>query len=121
MRRILIVEDDPDLAQVVTMVLENAGAVALVAHSLGEVQAMRAEVLQTDLALLDVNLGGGAATGVDVHAWLRAQGYTGEIVFLTGHAATHPVVVAASSMPGARILAKPVSLKDLARLAVSSS
>lgn len=74
--------------------------------------------LACDVALLDVNLGPGVPSGIDAHRWLHERGYRGQVVFLTGHARTHPLVVAARQLPNVRVLEKPVPaslLEDLAR------
>jgi len=42
------------------------------------------------------------------NAWLRDRGYTGRIVFLTGHASTHPLVVEAQRIGDAEIFSNPV-------------
>lgn len=120
MRRILIVEDDEDLATMLKMLLERYGAAVWLASSLAEAQSLGAAAVGCDLALLDVQLGAGVPNGVDVHRWLADQGFRGETVFFTGHASSHPAVMAASLTPGARIMAKPASLAELARLAEPS-
>jgi CheY-like chemotaxis protein len=117
MRRILIVEDDADLALLLSELLAGSGAETCVAHSLDEVQAQEHEALACDLAILDVNLGAYEPTGVDVSRWLRDQGFEGPVVFLTGHARSHPMVAEAASVPGSRVLAKPIAAEDLSLLA----
>jgi DNA-binding response OmpR family regulator len=64
----------------------------------------------------DVNLGDAGANGVDVCRWLRDSGFSAPIVFLTGHAASDPRVVAASQIPNTRLLNKPVSVEILVGL-----
>lgn len=113
MRRILLVEDDKDLAELMRELLGDVGAQTYVAHSLGEAKAQYTDVLACDLAIVDINLGEGQPSGVDVHAWLRAESFGGEIVFLTGHARSHPLVVAAAATPSTRILAKPIDAATL--------
>lgn len=117
MARVLIVEDDHDLAEVERELLSAAGATCVVAHSLEEAQQLEADALRCDTALVDVSLGPGRPSGVDVYAWLRRRGFTGTIAFLTGHARSHPLVQRAAMTPGTRILAKPVDAQELARFA----
>jgi DNA-binding response OmpR family regulator len=118
---VLIVDDDEDLRDSVSDVLAAAGVRRRVlAASLAEVQRDPAPALASKLAILDVNLGEGQPTGVDVSRWLRERGFAGAIVFLTGHAATDPRVIAAAAVPNTRIVAKPFSfagLVDLVRVA----
>jgi DNA-binding response OmpR family regulator len=117
--RILLVEDDEDLVAVMSELLRDAGAEACVAAtSLSEVQRRGAEVLDFDLAIVDVNLGSGKPSGVDVCRWLREEGFGGRTVFLTGHAQSHPLVVEAARTAGAQVFAKPMRAEDLVRIAV---
>jgi DNA-binding NtrC family response regulator len=117
MRRILIVEDDEDLAAMLQILLEQAGARVRLARSMADVERLGPDGLAIDLALLDVHLGQGVPSGLDVQIWLLAHGFAGETVFLTGHAASHPAVLAAAARPHTRILAKPAALEDLVKLA----
>ena len=58
--------------------------------------------------ILDINLGPDRRSGIDAYAWLRRQGYKGRIVFLTGHANNHPLVVEAQRIGDAEIYSKPI-------------
>jgi DNA-binding response OmpR family regulator len=114
--RVLLVDDDDDLVDVMRGLLADEGARVHVAHSLGEVERQRDDALASDLAILDVNLGAGQPSGVDVFEWLRAGGFAGRVVFLTGHARAHPLVTAAAAIPGTRVLSKPIGLRELEQL-----
>jgi two-component system nitrogen regulation response regulator NtrX len=115
---VLIIDDDEDLRASVSDVLAAAGVTRRVlASSLAELQQQAAVALSCGLAILDVNLGEGQPTGVDVSSWLRQHGFAGAIVFLTGHAATDPRVIAAAAVPNTRIVAKPFSFAGLVALA----
>jgi FixJ family two-component response regulator len=112
------VDDDADLIEVLTQLFLDAGAAECVAaHSLAEVEAKRERALACTFALVDVNLGRGKPTGLDVHRWLTAQGFAGRIVFLTGHAHSDPMVKAAAQMSGAKVLTKPIDADVLTSLA----
>jgi DNA-binding response OmpR family regulator len=115
MVRVLIVEDDRDLAEVERELLTGAGASCVVAHSLDEARSAEAEVLGCDAAVIDVNLGADQPSGVDVHAWLRRRGFAGSVIFLTGHARSHPLVQRAAGTAGTTIMAKPVDAQELLR------
>src|SRR5690242_12636180 len=116
--RVLLVDDDLDLLEIMRLVFVQAGAKACVlASSLKEVQAQRDEALGVDAAILDVNLGHGLASGLDVHRWLRDEGFAGRSVFLTGHARNHPLVQEAAKVPGTTVVSKPIDMKHLLRLA----
>ncbi len=113
---ILLVDDDDDLRETLSDLFLSEGVGTCVsAASLDEVQARAPESLAAELAVLDVNLAGGPS-GVEVCCWLRDQGFAAPIVFLTGHAANDSQVVAASRIPGTRILSKPTPISELVRL-----
>jgi DNA-binding NtrC family response regulator len=117
MRRIIFVDDDRDLLDAMRDVLECSKlATCVVAGSLDELKRQRQQALACTMALIDINLGDGAPSGVDVFHWLRYGGFTSEVVFLTGHAADHPLVVEASRIGPCRILSKPIEIDELERL-----
>jgi DNA-binding response OmpR family regulator len=114
---VLIVDDDAELRDTISDVLAAAGvARRVLAPSLGEVERQADAALASRLAILDVNLGEGQPTGVEVSRWLRERGFRGAIVFLTGHAATDPRVIAAAAVPNTRIVVKPISFAGLIAL-----
>jgi FixJ family two-component response regulator len=71
------------------------------------------QALHCGVAILDINLGPQAPSGLDAYGWLRKHGFGGRIVFLTGHAASHPLVVEAKRLGDAEVVGKPVSLDTL--------
>ena len=109
---VLLVDDDPDLLEVMGLLVDHQGLGYLAARSLAEVQAVGAELGALSLAILDVNLGVGQPTGVEVCTWLRDQGVACPIVFLTGHAPDHPLVREAAGTEH-RVLAKPLATRTL--------
>ena len=62
--------------------------------------AREAEVLAARLAFLDINLGAGQPSGLEVQRWLAAKGFTGKTVFMTGHGDGHPLVAKAQQLEG---------------------
>jgi DNA-binding NtrC family response regulator len=113
--RILLVDDDPDLAELMSEVLVDAGAQGcVIAHSLADLEAQKSRALAAQLAIVDVNLGATQPSGVEVHDWLRKAGFAGRVVFLTGHAQSHPLVLAATRTPGTQVLTKPITAESLA-------
>jgi response regulator of citrate/malate metabolism len=117
MRRIIILDDDDDLRQLLTELAADIGCICGVcAASVGDLQSHAAEALSCDLALLDVNLGPGVPSGVDAYGWLRAQGYRGEVVFFTGHARSYPLLTEALAAPNVSLLVKPVDCERLEAL-----
>lgn len=115
--RVLVLEDDVDLRDSLTAFLAMvADAQCVSAESVPEVERLGPVALQTELALLDINLGAGQPSGIDAYAWLRGHGYRGRIVFITGHASGHPLVDEARRIGGADVLSKPVPLERLTEL-----
>ena len=105
---ITFLEDNEELREVLSEVTKSElGEEALSFSRFDDLVARRTEVLQTKMAILDINLGCDQATGVDVFHWLKDQGYSGKICFLTGHARNHPMVQAACEI-GAEIWSKPM-------------
>jgi DNA-binding response OmpR family regulator len=117
MRRVLFVDDDPDLGEAMRDILQYSGlATCVVARSLDELAQQRDQVLACTLAILDVNLGDGEPSGVDVFHWLRQRHFAGDIVFLTGHAADDPLVMAALELGAGRICKKPIGMDELVHM-----
>ena len=114
MDAVLFVDDDEDLREVMQDILRAVGVHRIVtAASLREVQGRRDEALDCKLAILDINLGTGEPSGVNVYEWLEREGFTGNIVFLTGHAANDPRVQQAANLAGSVIASKPLSVAEL--------
>lgn len=112
---ILVMDDDIDLLEVLQETLVTLCKVEQVvtATSMDSVQQQKEKILDCKLAILDVNLGAERPSGVNVAQWLRDNGFTGQIVFLTGHAASDPEVLAATRMPNTKVVAKPIGLPQL--------
>lgn len=115
---VLLVDDDLDLLEVLKEALITLCGVEKVvtATSLFDVQNKKDEVIQCHLSILDVNLGQNLPSGVDVANYLHQIHFSGDVVFLTGHAVTEPEVVAAAKIPGTRVFAKPIHMKQLIAL-----
>ena len=111
---VLYVEDNDDLrelvVELVTYVLKRR---SVGVGSYEELVVLGQHVLGCSVAILDINLGSNRRSGLDAYAWLRANGYTGPIVFLTGHASTHPLVVEAQRIGDAQIFSKPIDADRL--------
>jgi DNA-binding NtrC family response regulator len=113
---VLLVDDDED-------VLDSIGdLIALVskrqvrmARSLVEVERLSGELGSFGLALIDVNLGAGTPSGLDVLRWLRSRHFAGRIGFLTGHAGDFPLVQEARAA-GVEMFSKPIGVDALRAL-----
>lgn len=115
--RVLVLDDDPDMRESLAEVLALYGSgPCLCVGSLAELVARGSEALACRLAILDVNLGVGQPSGLDAMTWLLPHGFTGKVVFLTGHAHTHPLVVEARRLPNVAVMVKPVDCDWLSRL-----
>ncbi len=119
MRKILLVEDDENLLSSLSTFFEMAAGVECVTlMGFGAMMARKAEVLRADvgLAIIDINLGQDEPSGVDVYHWLRENHFSGQIVFLTGHAQDNPLVREATQIGEARVFAKPMDVEKLLAL-----
>lgn len=70
------------------------------------------EVLKTQVAILDIELGANQPSGVDAYNTLTANGYKGKVFFLTGHGKAHPLVQKAA-LSGAVIWEKPMRASSI--------
>ena len=111
--RVLVLDDDGDLREMLCEIFLSLGADdCLPLASVSSLQAAP-RALNTELAVVDVNLGDGVPNGVDAFHWLCDKGYRGRIVFLTGHARSFPPVAQAAKHAAAQILQKPTSIDTL--------
>jgi FixJ family two-component response regulator len=106
---VLYVEDNDDLRELVVELV----SVVLKRRCVGvgsyeELAALGEAALGASVAILDINLGPDRRSGIDAYTWLREKGFKGRIVFLTGHASTHPLVVEAQRIGDAEIFSKPI-------------
>ncbi len=120
MPRILICDDDEDVAEVLGDFFQDNGFDCVITHSFDEVVARGRDALACGLAILDVNLGSGRPSGTDVFRWLQRERFGGRIVFLTGHAGTSSILNGARTL-GVPILGKPVAAEALLALAERSA
>lgn len=116
-RRVLILDDDADLCDLLQLLFEEQGGVeCVVVHSVAELLEKRAIALSCELALLDVNLGPRQATGLDALDWLEANHFRGTIAFLTGHARRDSLLHDRAASAGVPVLEKPVEPASLVAL-----
>jgi two-component system cell cycle sensor histidine kinase/response regulator CckA len=84
--RVLLAEDNPDIRELVAEVLGLEGHEVLATAS-GAAALEGAERFRPDLLITDVSMPG--MSGVDLADALTARGWTGPVLFVSGHA--HPV------------------------------
>lgn len=89
MKRVLYLEDEPDIAEVTSMALEMIGGYELRHCDRGAAALAEAERFKPDLCLFDVMMPG--LDGVDTYRALRAREgeATPPVVFLTAKAQLH--------------------------------
>ena len=117
LRRILFVEDDPDIRMVATLALEAVGGFSVLACDSGVQAVEKAPTFGPDLVLLDVMM-----PGLDGPATLEALRRLPEIretpvVFMTARVQTHEVALY-REMGAADVIAKPfdpMALSDTVR------
>src|SRR5262245_10728189 len=114
---VLFLDDDDDLratfTELVRTVFERE-CHGLASHR--DLIALGPRALHCGVAILDINLGPRVPNGIDSYGRLREHGFGGRIVFLTGHAASHPLVVEARQIGDAEVVSKPVNLVMLTSL-----
>src|SRR5437899_7153024 len=109
MAAVLLLDDDDDLLGALQEGIHDEGGWDCVAaHNLAELTELEGYLLDCRLAILDINLGPGLPSGVDAYHWLRKKRFAGRVVFLTGHARSHPLVVEAERVQGATVRQKPL-------------
>src|SRR5262245_45323549 len=81
-KRILIVEDEPDIANLIRQFLEKSGYEVAAVVDTGEEALTQAERLQPDLALMDISLRG-KLDGVETASQVFSR-FGVPVVFVTG-------------------------------------
>jgi two-component system OmpR family response regulator len=113
LRRILFVEDDPDIQVVATMALESLGGFSVLACSSGAEALTRFTEFDPDLILLDVMMPGmdGPATLAELQRLPAAAGVP--VVFMTARVQAHEVL-RYREMGAVDVIAKPFDPMALA-------
>ena len=119
--RILLLDDDDDLRSIMCDIFQvvGQGHDCVAVGSYRELLEHADRALNTDLAIIDINLGADVPSGLDCERWLRQRGYTGRVIFLTGHALNHPLVVQAVNAGNVEILEKPQGIQQLIDIVTS--
>lgn len=109
-KRILVVDDEPDLCEILKFNLQAAGYEVSVAHSARE--ALAQDLLQTDLLLLDVMMPG--MSGFALAQQLKGQPETAKlpIIFLTARD-TERDTLHGFSIGADDYISKPFSVKEV--------
>lgn len=107
--KVMFLDDNEDLRDLMcNLVKSKLGEDCLCFDSVEDLVTHEPEALKSRIAILDVNLGFGKPSGLDAFTWLKDHGFKGRVVFLTGHAQSHPLVSEARNT-GARVWSKPMT------------
>ena len=111
---VFVLDDDESLRNMLATYLELSGRCTVCTmETVRELQRHSPDLPRLFAAILDINLGAGKPTGVDAYRWLRSQGFKGRIIFLTGHARSHPSGQQAYLIGDAEVLEKPTGMFQL--------
>lgn len=111
---VVVVDDDDDLLDAVAeLVEETTKRRVWKARSVAELMKLGSHALDCELAILDVNLGADAPSGLDALNWLTERQFKGRALFLTGHARSYQDARTSTTVP---VLSKPISGEDLLAL-----
>lgn len=108
-RRILVVDDDPDLRRMLQHILTLRGQPPMLAGSVREAQVLLHEAT-FDLVFLDVILPDGS--GADVFRAIRAADPSALVVLMTGFP-DHPAVAEALSLGPVMLMRKPFGAREI--------
>jgi DNA-binding response OmpR family regulator len=108
MKKILIVDDEPNICEILSYTLANDGYEAVCVHSAEE--AFEKLTSEYALILLDVMMGG--MSGYKMAETLRSNGIQTPIIFLTAKD-TENDMLTGFSVGGDDYIAKPFSLKEV--------
>ena len=122
LRRIMLVEDDPDIAVLTEMALRDLGGFDLVHCPSGADALARVDEIQPDLAILDFSMPG--MNGDELFSALRARKTTANLPVIFMTASVMPAHVAKLKAMGAlEVFAKPfdpIELSDRVQAVWSS-
>ena len=106
---IVIIEDDKDLADLISKYLENSGMLTQICHDGAHVERFVKSNF-SNLLLLDINLPDGS--GLRLFQQLRAKGIQTPVIFLTGEN-SESKKVSALEMGGDDYITKPFGFPEL--------
>jgi DNA-binding NtrC family response regulator len=117
MKRVLLLDDDVDLCEILTEMILDLGALACESvNSIRALTELEGINQKFDIIFIDMNLGMGSPPGLKALEWLREQGYNGEIAFFSGHSADHPLIKEALKYGNIAFLEKPAMAHQIASL-----
>jgi FixJ family two-component response regulator len=119
---VLILDDDIDLTSALAELVKlYSQRHTIMVSSFAELKNLGEAIFTCSLAFLDVNLGHNQPSGIVAAKWLREQGFKGRMLFFTGHAGNHPLVIEASTVAGVEIIHKPIDNHQLREILISGT
>lgn len=117
MRSIFFLDDSEEFLEVMKVFVSATCQCEAIICPNFEIMYERAEeILKSDMAFLDINLGVHQPSGVQAYRWLRSQGYDKPVFFLTGHAKDSDEARQAEGFEHTQVIQKPIAPKDLRAL-----
>ncbi|MGE0631707.1 MAG: response regulator [Pseudobdellovibrionaceae bacterium] len=106
---VLIVDDCEDMLAIEKIFIErHCDSKAITANSFDELKKLGDKIFKCKLAFLDINFGEGQPSGLEIYKWLRENGFSQPIFFLTGHAQNSELVREAHRLGQGALLTKPI-------------
>jgi len=110
---IIFLDDNLELRELLQSIVEDRLQVNCAGYSsVYELKNATSTALQSQIAVLDLELGFKQPSGIDAYNWLVENHYAGHVFFLTGHGQSNPLVESAAKF-GATIWEKPISSSQI--------
>lgn len=117
MKRVLLLDDDTDLCEVLTeMILEMGASVCESVNTIEQLKAIEGINEKFDLIFIDMNLGPSSPPGIEAYKWLLQNGFGGKVAFFSGHGPSHPLIQKALEYPQVTVLEKPAKFSQIENL-----
>ncbi|MCM2353578.1 MAG: response regulator [Pseudobdellovibrio sp.] len=121
MRSIFFLDDSEEYLDVMKVFVQAAcNFEAITCSNIESMQNQIEEILKSEMAFLDINLGLNQPSGIQAYRWLKSQGYNKPVFFLTGHAKDSDEAREAAIFEDARVLQKPIPPQDFRALIEST-
>ena len=112
-KRILVVDDEPDITRLIKLTLEQTGRYEVRTENLGRRAVESAREFRPDLILLDVMMPGMLGSDIGAQLQVDPELRTIKFVFLTAMVTKDEALASAGKIGGHTFIAKPISADDL--------
>ncbi|MEZ0391998.1 MAG: response regulator [Pseudobdellovibrionaceae bacterium] len=110
---VLYIDDCQELREIIPELIRyNLNRTCLSLSGLSQIKEKFSSGHSCKVVILDIDLGPGQPSGIDIFQWLQSQGFKGKMFFLTGHGMSHPFSQEAKKL-GIQIFEKPLHSKIL--------